>query len=42
MNDFNEICLVFILLVLHFSYMFIINYGGEEIQNHSIHVFKAA
>jgi len=40
MNNRNEIYSVFMLLMLHFIYMFMFNYGGEEVQNHSICIFQ--
>jgi hypothetical protein len=40
MNHCNEIYSVFMLLMLHFIYMFMFNYGGEEVQNHSICILQ--
>ncbi|XP_019889095.1 uncharacterized protein LOC105285097 isoform X3 [Ooceraea biroi] len=40
-DDVNEMYAVFMSVILHFSYMFIINYGGEIVQNHGMQVFEA-
>ncbi|EZA48257.1 hypothetical protein DMN91_009555 [Ooceraea biroi] len=40
-TDFVELYAVFVSVVAHFSYMFVINYGGEIMQNHGMQVFEA-
>ncbi|XP_019889293.1 uncharacterized protein LOC105285737 isoform X3 [Ooceraea biroi] len=39
--DFGEISVIFILVVFHVNYMFVLNYGGEEVQNHGMELFQA-
>jgi hypothetical protein len=41
MYDMGEIFLILELVILHNNYMFILNYGGEEIQDHGIELSKA-
>jgi hypothetical protein len=41
MYDMGEISIILVLVILHINYMFVLNYGGEEIQGHGIEFFKA-
>jgi len=41
MYDMGEIYIVVILVILHISYMFVLNYGGEEMQGHGMELCKA-
>jgi len=41
MYDMGEISLILVLIILHINYMFVLNYGGEEIQSHGIKLSKA-
>ncbi|XP_019889090.1 uncharacterized protein LOC105285101 isoform X1 [Ooceraea biroi] len=41
LNELGEMCCVFILIILHVAYMFVLNYGGQEIQNHGVQLFEA-
>jgi hypothetical protein len=40
MYDMGEIFLILGLIILHITYMFVLNYGGEEIQGHGIELSK--
>jgi len=42
MYDMGEISIILVLVILHINYMFVLNYGGEEIQGHGIDFFNAA
>ncbi|XP_026828749.1 uncharacterized protein LOC105285737 isoform X5 [Ooceraea biroi] len=38
--DIGEISIIFLLVVFHVNYMFVLNYGGEELQNHGMELFQ--
>ncbi|XP_018313149.1 uncharacterized protein [Mycetomoellerius zeteki] len=42
MNDIREIIITIIIIFCHLSYMFILNYAGQELINHGLHFFKAS
>ncbi|XP_072744266.1 uncharacterized protein [Anoplolepis gracilipes] len=37
----EDACIIFCLIILHIIYMFIINYGGQNVTNHGMEVFKS-
>jgi len=41
MYDMGEISIILLLIILHINYMFVLNYGGEEIQGHGMELSKA-
>jgi len=41
MYDVGEISLILAFVILHINYMFVVNYGGEEIQSHGTELCKA-
>jgi len=40
-HDVREISIILLLVILHINYMFVLNYGGEEIQGHGMKLSKA-
>ncbi|XP_025263504.1 uncharacterized protein LOC109610506 [Camponotus floridanus] len=40
-RSFEDIFIVILLIVIHISYMFIVNYGGQKVTDHGMEVFKA-
>ncbi|XP_011347362.1 uncharacterized protein LOC105285101 isoform X5 [Ooceraea biroi] len=41
LDDPSEMYFAFLLITLHVGYMFALNYGGQEIQNHGVQLFEA-
>jgi len=41
MYDKAEISMILMLIILHINYMFVLNYGGEEIQKHGMQLSTA-
>jgi len=37
----GEISIILLLVIFHIIYMFVLNYGGEEIQDHGVKLSKA-
>ncbi|XP_011864046.1 PREDICTED: uncharacterized protein LOC105559967 [Vollenhovia emeryi] len=37
----NQMSMVAVLILVHFNYMFVANYGGQQLLNHSLKLFKA-
>ncbi|XP_026828811.1 uncharacterized protein LOC105285104 isoform X2 [Ooceraea biroi] len=41
MDEPSEMYCTFFLLITHVGYMFVLNYGGQEVQNHGMQLFEA-
>jgi len=37
----TQTSVVAVVILLHFNYMFVANYGGQELLNHGLKLFKA-
>ncbi|XP_039311429.1 uncharacterized protein LOC120359113 [Solenopsis invicta] len=42
MNDIRIICISVVFVIYHLNYMFVLNYGGQELINHAIQFFQAS
>ncbi|XP_072744256.1 uncharacterized protein [Anoplolepis gracilipes] len=40
-NNTEDMCIIVLLISLHLSYMFIINYAGQKVTDHGVELFKA-
>ncbi|XP_025073272.1 uncharacterized protein LOC105423827 [Pogonomyrmex barbatus] len=41
MKNTTQTFIIAVLIILHLNYMFIVNYGGQELLNHGLKLFKA-